>query len=38
VLCMKKIFQKPLCFSKTANSNHCWFTAPEASVMLPLLM
>jgi hypothetical protein len=37
VLCMKTIFQAPACFCRKANSNQFWFTAPEASVMLPLL-
>jgi len=32
---MKRIFQKPFCFSRTAESSHCWFTGPEASVILP---
>jgi hypothetical protein len=38
VLCMKTIFQLPACFCKKADSNHCWFTVPEASVILPRLM
>jgi hypothetical protein len=35
---MKTIFQLPACFCKKADSTHCWFTVPEASVMLLRLM
>jgi hypothetical protein len=37
VLCMKRIFHVPACFSKKADSNQFCLTVPEASVMLPLL-
>ena len=37
MLSMKTIFHLPASFCGKADSNHCWFAVPVASVMLPLL-